>query len=74
MPQSLAVRAVTDGALARVHEIVEQFAARDSSGEVITAVRHIPAREAEWAPMPDWVRPELSAAYLSKGVEHLYTH
>jgi len=74
MPQSLAVRAVADGALARVHEIVEQFAARDSSGEVITAVRHIPAREAEWAPMPDWVRPELAAAYRSKGVEQLYTH
>src|SRR6266849_9368635 len=74
MPQSLAVRAVTDGALAHVHEIVEQFAARDSSGEVITAVRHIPAREAEWAPRPDWVRPELAAAYRSKGVEQLYTH
>src|SRR5713226_7553777 len=74
MPQSLAVRAVTDGALARVHEIVEQFAARDSSGEVITAVRHIPAREAEWAPMPDGVRPELGAAYRSKGVDEDYTH
>ena len=36
------------------------------SGEVITAVHHIPAREAQWAPMPAWVRPELRAAYAAK--------
>ncbi|MDE3135476.1 MAG: DEAD/DEAH box helicase, partial [Acidobacteriota bacterium] len=24
--------------------------------------------------MPDWVRPELAAAYASKGIERLYSH
>jgi len=75
MPNSLAVRAST--ALDRrgsVREILEQLAARDAAGEVITAVHHIPAREAQWAEMPAWVRPELAAAYRAKGVERLYIH
>lgn len=74
MTQSLAVRPGAAGALARVHEIVEQLAARDHTGEIITAVHHIPAREAQWAPMPARVRPELVAAYRAKGIERLYTH
>ena len=56
MSQSLAVRPAQDTVtVARVREIVEQFAARDRSGEILTAVRHIPAREAKLAPMPEWV-------------------
>ncbi len=74
MSNSLAVRPAAAGSLARVREIVEQLAARDPSGEVLTAVRHIPAREAQWAPLPGWVQPELAAAYRAKGVEQLYTH
>ncbi len=74
MPHSLAVRSAAAGPLARVHEIVEQLAARDPSGEVLTAVQHLPAREAEWAAMPAWIRSELAAAYRAKGVERLYTH
>ncbi len=73
MPESLAVPSAT-GPLARVHDIVEELAARDRTGEILTAVRHITAREAQWAPMPGWVRPELAAAYRAKGVEKLYTH
>jgi len=60
--------------LARVREIVEQLAARDRSGEVLTAVHHIPAREAKFAPMPDWVRADLAAVYGEKGVGQLYSH
>jgi len=60
--------------LARVREIVEQLAARDRSGEVLTAVHHIPAREAKFAPMPDWVRADLTAVYREKGVGQLYSH
>ncbi len=74
MPHSLAVRPAAAGSLARVHEIIEQLAARDRTGEVLTAVHHVPAREAQWAPMPAWVRPELAAAYAAKGVLQLYTH
>jgi DEAD/DEAH box helicase domain-containing protein len=75
MPQSLAVRPAQDAiTLARVREIVEQLAARDRSGEILTAVRHIPAREAKYAPMPEWVRAELVSAYGEKGVTELYSH
>jgi DEAD/DEAH box helicase domain-containing protein len=74
MADSLAVRTASKDTLARVREIVEQFAARDISGEVITAIHHIPAREAQWAAMPEWVRPELRAAFAAKGIRQLYTH
>jgi DEAD/DEAH box helicase domain-containing protein len=42
--------------------------------EVLTAVRHIPAREAQFQPMPSWLRAELAAAYRAKGIEQLYSH
>jgi len=73
--QSLAVRRTNDSVtLARVREIVEQFAERDHLGEIITAVHHIPAREARFAPMPEWARSELAQAYAEKGVTQLYSH
>jgi DEAD/DEAH box helicase domain-containing protein len=75
MSRSLAVKAAQDSVtLARVREIVDRLAARDRSGEVLTAVHHIPARKAQFAPMPEWVRPELAAVYAEKGVGNLYTH
>jgi DEAD/DEAH box helicase domain-containing protein len=75
MSHSLAVRTVKDATtIARVREIVKQLAERDRLGETLTAVRHIPAREAKFAPMPEWVRPELVAAYTGKGVAELYSH
>ena len=67
--QSLAMRRTKDSVtLARVREIVEQFSERDRSGEIITAVHHIPARNAQFAPMPEWVRAELAKTYADKGV------
>ncbi len=74
MSQSLAVRAASSNSLARVHEIIEMLASRDASGEVITAVRQIPARDAQRAKVPTWMRQELTAAYASKGITQLYTH
>jgi DEAD/DEAH box helicase domain-containing protein len=75
MSQSLAVRPAQDAVtFARVREIVEQLAARDRSGEVLTAVHHIPARSAKFASMPEWVRSDLAAVYGEKGVGSLYTH
>lgn len=75
MPHSLAVRTAR-GAIATVpvREIVEQLATRDRSGEVMTAVHHIPAREAKLAAMQEWVRAELADAYRAKGVAQLYGH
>ena len=69
---SLAVRG--RGSLDAVREALGVFAERDRSGEVLTAIRHFPAREAAFAAMPGWVRAELVEAYRSKGVERLYTH
>src|SRR5215467_7425791 len=47
---------------------------RDHTGEVLTAVRHFPAREAEWTEFPEWVNEDLRAAYEGKGIARLYSH
>jgi DEAD/DEAH box helicase domain-containing protein len=60
--------------LATFHETLEELAAKYRAEEVLTAVRHIPAREAEYREMPEWVRAELRAAYAAKGIERLYSH
>ncbi len=72
LPSGLAVRASTT--LETVQEALGALVARYRADEVLTAVRHIPAREAQFRPMPAWVRPELAAAYHAKGIEKLYTH
>ncbi len=72
MPSSLAIRPVADGRLARVSDLVEQLAGRDASGglrvgpgKVVTAVHHIPAREAEWAGMPELAMPATRVAMMA---------
>ena len=83
MHDSLAVRTAKatslapeqgSSALTRLTQVIDTFAARDHAGEVLTAVRHYPAREAQWAEFPEWIRPELRAAYTAKGIRKLYTH
>jgi DEAD/DEAH box helicase domain-containing protein len=75
MPESLAVRrAAMPAAITRVHEVLDAFAARDHSGEVLTALRHFPARDAQWVDFPAWVHPNLVSAYAAKGIRRLYTH
>ncbi len=83
MHDSLAVRAAKatslepdqgSSALTRVTQVLDTFAARDRAGEVLTAVRHYPAREAQWAEFPEWICPELRAAYTAKGIRKIYTH
>jgi DEAD/DEAH box helicase domain-containing protein len=61
-------------ALAEVHEIIRELVPNDPTNEVITAVHRLPSREAQWAPMPDWVRPELVEAYRAKGIAQLFSH
>ncbi len=60
--------------LARVNQVLDGFAARDIAGEMLTAVRHYPARAAQWAEFPEWVHPDLRATYHAKGIRQLYTH
>jgi DEAD/DEAH box helicase domain-containing protein len=76
----LAVRGAA-GMAARAQSTLDTFqealgalAARHRAEEVLTAVRHIPAREAQFRAMPGWVRAELAAAYRAKGIEQLYSH
>ncbi len=58
----------------RARAALEALAARDRDGDVLTAVRHFPAREALWAEFPDWVKGDLRAAYGAKGIARLYSH
>jgi DEAD/DEAH box helicase domain-containing protein len=82
MSHTLAVRAAAFGSLeppvgsslTRVREVLDSLAARDVSGEVLTAIRYFPAREAQWAEYPAWVHADLTAAYAAKGIRQLYTH
>ena len=75
MSESLAVRrAGLSAAITRVHEVLDAFAARDHSGEILTAIRHFPARDAQWADFPAWVHPDLATAYAAKNIRRLYTH
>jgi DEAD/DEAH box helicase domain-containing protein len=69
---SLAVRGQTT--LDVVQEALATLAGRYRADEVLTSIKHIPAREAQFRPMPEWVRPELAAAYRAKGIEQLYSH
>ena len=75
MPESLAVRTAADtSSITRVREVLDGFALRDRDGEILTAVRHFPARAAQWAQFPAWVHEDLRAAYKAKGIERLYSH
>ncbi len=83
MAESLAVRTSRIAAhqsnrgtssLARVNQVLDGFAARDQAGEMLTAVRHYPAREAQWADFPEWINSDLREAYNGKGIERLYSH
>src|SRR4030088_1990509 len=77
MPESLAVRTAADtssSSITRVREVLDGFALRDRDGEILTAVRHFPARPAQWAEFPPWVHADLRAAYKLKGIVKLYSH
>jgi DEAD/DEAH box helicase domain-containing protein len=90
MPNSLALRRARDSAaadsqlesphdlhgtaIARVHEVLDAFSRHDPHGEILTAIRHFPAREAQWADFPTWAHADLVAAYAAKGIRRLYSH
>jgi DEAD/DEAH box helicase domain-containing protein len=73
-PDSFLERSTGVPQLARVREVLEAFASRDTHGEILTAVRHFPARAADWADFPTWVHRDLMAAYAAKGIGQLYSH
>ncbi len=57
-----------------VHDALHRLVAHHDGDEVLTALQHIPAREAQFRPMPGWVNSELAAVYRAKGIERLYSH
>jgi DEAD/DEAH box helicase domain-containing protein len=69
-PPARSARATID----TVQEALNALAGRYRTDEVLTAVKHIPARAARFAAMPGWVRPELAAAYCRKSIQSLYSH
>jgi DEAD/DEAH box helicase domain-containing protein len=71
-PAGLAVRRQTT--LDTVQDALGVLTSRYRAEEVLTSVKHIPAREAQFRPMPAWVRSELAAAYRAKGIDQLYSH
>ncbi len=70
--QSLAPR--TPASLETVHNILGSLVARYRQEEVLTAVRQIPARDAQSRPIPAWVTSALAEAYRVKGIRELYSH
>jgi DEAD/DEAH box helicase domain-containing protein len=70
--EALAPRASTT--LDIVRQILGTLAARNRADEVLTCVRQIPARDATFRPLPEWIRPELREAYNAKGIAQLYSH
>ncbi|HET8923353.1 MAG TPA: DEAD/DEAH box helicase [Candidatus Acidoferrum sp.] len=75
MSELLAVRMTdTSNAITRVRDVLDAFASRDHTGETLTAIRHFPAREAQWSGFPAWAHPDIVTAYSAKGIRRLYTH
>jgi DEAD/DEAH box helicase domain-containing protein len=58
----------------RAFGVVNGFLERDPTGEIITAVRRFPARDAEFAEFPSWIHTDLVSAYKAKGVRQPYSH
>src|SRR5215468_3531428 len=65
-------RTGSSSTLARVTQVLDGFASRDRSGEMLTAVRHYPARGAQWAEFPDWVTTDWPGSHRPKGSRQRY--
>src|SRR5882757_4485931 len=76
MPNSFAVSRASDSTscVARAFGVVNVFLERDPTGEIVTAVRRFPAKEAQYGEFPQWMHADLVAAYAAKGVRRPYTH
>ena len=71
-----ATRNRSDGALdAALERIGGRDVDRPDTPDLhVTAVRRLPAVEAQLAPFPESLDPRLSGALRARGVEQLYTH
>ena len=61
---------------AALHHLVPSWHREDadSPDEVVTAVRRMPAADAQYAPVPSGIDARLVAALANRGITRLYTH
>ena len=61
---------------AAIHQLVPSWHREDadSPDEVVTAVRRMPAADAQYAPVPSGIDARLVEALASRGITRLYTH
>ena len=71
VPEGLAPQPVTT--LATFRNVFSSLATRDRLNPIL-AVKQIPARAAQFCPLPTWIDPALAAAYRAKGIHELYSH
>jgi DEAD/DEAH box helicase domain-containing protein len=55
-----------------LEEIREKFTGSPLGG--VTALKHVPAREAQWAAFPEFLAPRLVAILRKRGISNLYSH
>ena len=59
---------------AGVEAVLDRLLAEPSLSRGVVHHAIVPAREADFVPMPDWLDPRLRAGLATRGVEHLYRH
>ena len=57
-----------------LRELLDQLLTSLETGPLITAVRHIEARPAVFAPFPSSMDPRLVEALRARGISQLYSH
>jgi hypothetical protein len=72
--RGLAVVRASTTTLDTFQDVLGTLAARYKTDEVLTAIKHLPARAADFRAMPPWVKQELREAYREKGIEQLFSH
>ena len=68
MNLALDLQPVVHSPVARFEEAMQQ---RDSA---VRAIRHQPAKPAQFAPFPEGLDPALRSALTARGIENLYSH
>jgi len=59
---------------AATRAVLDDLLADPSLARGVVHHRVVPAREAEYAPFPDWLDPRIRAGLASRGIDALYTH
>lgn len=70
--ESLASR--SSSSVETIRNVLGSLIGRYPREEVFTAVHQVPAREAKFRSMPEWLTSTLVEAYRSKGILELYSH